>query len=336
MHDTNSSSTLAAATRGIAREADAGVVAEIQAMAVEAGTAQRTLAHAISCVGVGRHSGVRVGLTLQPAPAGSGVRFKRSDRPGSATLLACPEHLVIADHALILADGDGTRIVGVEHVTAALAMTGIDNALIEVSGPELPAMDGSAQPFVFLIECAGATRQAAPRRLCPMPAAIALCRGELAARIGPASPGRLVADISETPEAGFGPAHHVVTLSPEALRHDLAAARQPLTLTALEAAQERGLMRGVSLENTLILDDSGPRNPGGLRFADEPARHANLLALGALALLGGLPLAELATRGASHALLARLLRQCATSRKATVVTPALEALTASQLAGTQA
>jgi UDP-3-O-[3-hydroxymyristoyl] N-acetylglucosamine deacetylase len=341
MHDTKSSLTLAAATRGLAREADANAAAASaaaasQATAVETGAAQRTLAHAISCVGVGRHSGVRVGLTLQPAPAGSGVRFRRSDRPGSATLLACPEHLIIADHALILADGDGTRIVGVEHVTAALALTGIDNALIEVSGPELPAMDGSAQPFVFLIECAGATRQAAPRRLCPMPAATALCRGEFAARIAPASPGRLVADISETPEAAFGPAHHAVALSPEALRHELAAARQPLTTTALEAAQERGLMRGVSHENTLILDKSGPRNPGGLRFVDEPARHANLLALGALALLGGLPMVELGTRGASHALLARLLRQCGTSRKTTVVSPAVEALSASQFVGTQA
>lgn len=343
MHDTSSPLTLAATAGGGAREAasnrreaDAGAAAETRATGIDAGTAQRTLAHAISCVGVGRHSGVRVGLTLQPAPAGSGVRFKRSDRPGSATLLACPEHLIIADHALILADGDGTRIVGVEHVTAALAMTGIDNALIEVSGPELPAMDGSAQPFVFLIECAGATRQTAPRRPCPMPTAIALCRGALAARIGPASQGRLVTDIGATPEGAFGPARHAVALSPEALRHELAAARQPLTTAALEAAQERGLMRGVSLENTLILDDSGPRNPGGLRFADEPARHANLLALGALALLGGLPMVELTTHGASHALLARLLRQCGASREATVVSPALEALTPSQFVGTQA
>ena len=331
MHETNPSSTLASATRGSASEAAPNPVVE-----PEAGAAQRTLAHAISCVGVGRHSGGRVGLTLHPAPVGSGVRFRRSDRPGSATLLACADYLVIADHALVLADGDGTRIVGIEHVTAALAMTGIDNALIEVSGPELPAMDGSAQPFVFLIECAGATRQPAPRRPCPMPAAMALHRGESAVRMGPGRPGRLTADISDTPEAAFGPAHHTVMLAPEALRHELAAARQPLTTAALEAAQERGLMRGVSLENTLILDDSGPRNPGGLRFADEPARHANLLALGALALLGGLPPVELATRGTSHALLARLLRQCGTGRPATVVTPALEALSSGQLVGTQA
>jgi len=301
----------------------------------DAGAAQRTLGHAISCVGVGRHSGVRVGLTLHPAPTDTGVRFKRSDRPGSSPLRAVPENLLIADHALILADADGTRIVGIEQVGAALAMTGIDNALIEVSGPELPAMDGSAQPFVFLIECAGAMAQAAPRRACATPPPTELCRGDLAARLCPRAPGRLEADISGTATAAFGPTRHTVDLVPEALRHELAAARQPLTTAALEAAQTRGLMRGVSLENTLVLDEAGPRNPGGLRFADEPARHANLLALGALALLGGLPPVELVTRGAGHALLARLLRQCGSHRPG-VASSALATAAAGQLAGSQA
>lgn len=299
----------------------------------DAGAAQRTLGHAISCVGVGRHSGVRVGLTLHPAPTDSGVRFKRSDRPGSTPLLAAPENLLVADHALILADGDGTRIVGIEQVSAALAMTGIDNALIEVSGPELPAMDGSAQPFVFLIECAGAMAQAAPRRGCSTPSPTELCRGDSTARLCPRAPGRLEADISGTTAAAFGPTGHTVDLVAEALRHELAAARQPLTTADLEAAQARGLMRGVSLENTLVLDDAGPRNPGGLRFADEPARHANLLALGALALLGGLPQVELVTRGANHTLLARLLRRCDTRRASSVVNPALTAAASGQLAG---
>lgn len=323
MHDSHSSSSLASSSRAAPTAGDPATLATRPTDA-----AQRTLGHAISCVGVGRHSGVRVGLTLHPAPVDSGVRFKRSDRPGSATLAACPDNLVIAEQALVLADGDGTRIVGIEHVAAALAMTGIDNAVIELSGPELPAMDGSAQPFVFLIECAGTVAQAAPRRLPPAPPPIELCRGDAAARLDPVPAGRLTADLSLTALAAFGPARHTVALVPEALRQELAAARQPLTVTALEAARERGLMRGVSLDNTLLLDTSGPRNPGGLRFADEPARHANLLALGALALLGGLPSVEVYTRGATHALLARLLRQCGTGRPSSVVGPALASATA--------
>ena len=118
----------------------------------------------------------------------------------------------------LFVDRDGTRIVGIEHVTAALAMTGIDNALLELSGPELPAMDGSAQPFVFLIECAGAKHLAAPRRACPPPPPLELAADQAMARIRPAQgQGFLAADIGDTPEAGFGPTSHAVALAPEAL-----------------------------------------------------------------------------------------------------------------------
>jgi UDP-3-O-[3-hydroxymyristoyl] N-acetylglucosamine deacetylase len=298
MHQTDQSVT-AAATSGCSQ----GDSAPAQA--------QRTLRHAISCVGISRHSGVRVGLTLQPAESGTGIRFRRTDRPGAATVGARPEHLVVADHALILADADGTRIVGIELVTAALAMTGIDNAVIEVGGPELPAMDGSAQPFVFLIECAGAIEQDAPRAACSIPAPVDLRRGEAMARLAPSVAPHLATDIGGLAISRTGgPRQHVVALQRDALRHELAAARQALTAEELEAARERGLMRGVSLENTLIIDGARAANAGGLRFPDEPARHANLLALASLALLGGLPPVELLTRAAGHSLLARLLRHC--------------------------
>lgn len=275
------------------------------------GGRQRTLGHAISCVGVGRHSGARVGLTLHPAPADSGIRFRRTDRAGSAAIAARPDHLIVTDHALVLGDDEGIRIVGIENVMAALVMTGIDNALIEISGPELPAMDGSARPFVFLIECAGATTESVARRPCAAPRPVELRKGDMLARLVPAGMPGLVTEVV-LPQAATGesPQRHAVVLQREALRHELAAARRPLGEQAREAAQERGLMRGVSLDNTLILTAEGPANPGGLRYVDEPARHANLLALGALALLGGLPPVLLETRQANHALLARLLRHC--------------------------
>ena len=302
--------------------------------AANLGGSQRTLRHAISCVGVGRHSGMRVGLTMQPAPASTGVRFRRSDRPGNATLAALPAQLIVAEHALILADDDGTRIVGIEHVLAALAMTGIDNALIEVSGPELPAMDGSAQPFVFLIECAGVTEQEAARSACAAPAGVDLRQAESRVRLMPTDAPRLVTEIAGEAVAGFGPDRHAVALTREALCGELAAARQPLTVAAFEAARERGLMRGVSLDNTLLLEPTGPLNPGGLRFVDEPARHANLLALGALYLLGGLPAVELHTERAGHALLATLLRQCAGAADAGPIQPSGRKL--GQMAGSPA
>jgi UDP-3-O-[3-hydroxymyristoyl] N-acetylglucosamine deacetylase len=306
MHQTNQTGITTTTTGD--RSSEAGHAAEHCAP-------QRTLRHAISCVGVGRHSGARVGLTLQPAATGTGVRFRRSDRPGAPSVSARPEHLVIAEHALVLADGDDTRIVGIEHVVAALAMTGIDNAIIDVSGAELPAMDGSAQPFVFLIECAGATEQDAARAPCPSPAAIDLRHGETMARMAPSVAPHVASDISGHVVAGTGPARHAVALERDALRHELAAARLPLTTVELEEAQGRGLMRGVSLDNTLLFEAARPLNAGGLRFPDEAARHANLLALAALALLGGLPPVELLTRGASYTLLARLLRQCCSASR---------------------
>jgi UDP-3-O-[3-hydroxymyristoyl] N-acetylglucosamine deacetylase len=293
---------------------------------------QRTLRHAISCVGVGRHSGLRVGVTMHPAPPSTGVRFRRSDRPGSITLAALPARLVVAEHALIIADEDGTRIVGIEHVLAALAMTGIDNALIEVGGPELPAMDGSAQPFVFLIECAGVTDQEVPRASCPAPATVDLRRAGSRVRLQATDAPCLVTDIAGEAVAGYGSDQHKVALTREALCAELAAARQPLTVEVFEAARERGLMRGVSLDNTLLLEPTGPLNPGGLRFKDEPARHANLLALGALYLLGGLPAVELHTERAGHGLLASLLRQCAGAGLAGPIEPDGRKL--GQLAGT--
>ena len=197
-------------------------------------------------------------------------------------------------------------------------MTGIDNAVIEVGGPELPAMDGSAQPFVFLIECAGAIEQDAARAACPAPIAVDLRKGDAMARIAPSAAPHLAADISGLAVSAVGGAvRHAVALHREALRHELAAARQSLTTEELEAAQGRGLMRGVSLENTLILENTRPLNPGGFRFSDEAARHANLLALASLALLGGLPPVELLTKGAGHALLARLVRQCGAAARVT-------------------
>jgi UDP-3-O-[3-hydroxymyristoyl] N-acetylglucosamine deacetylase len=297
MHDTNHSPITAATTT-------VGLGGHVA-------TAQRTLRHAISCVGVGRHSGARVGLTLRPAAPGTGIRFRRSDRPGASSIAARPEHLLINEQALVLVDGDGARMVGIEHAVAALLMTGIDNALIEVSGPELPAMDGSAQPFVFLIECAGAVELDAARHELPVPAPVDLRRGDALARIAPSAAPHLAGDITGQPFADRGPVRHAVALNRDALRHELAAARLPLTTAALEAAQAQGLMRGVSLDNTLLFEAARPLNAGGLRFADEAARHANLLALAGLALLGGLAPVELLTRNAGYALLARLLRQCA-------------------------
>ena len=274
-----------------------------------ASSVQRTLRHAIGCVGVGRHSGARVALTLHPAPAGSGISFRRTDRAGTQPVPAAARHLVPSDHAFVLAGEDGSRVASIEHVLAALALTGIDNALIELNGPEVPAMDGSAQPFVFLIECAGVLTEEAVSSTAPaIVETVEVGRGAAQARLVPAGQPRLESIVTLREVGSFA---HRVALTPEALRHDLAGARHAACLPDILAGQERGLWRGVSARNTVLFDGPAATNEEGLRFVDEPARHMNLVALAALALLGGrsgaLPTVELVTREADCALLVELM-----------------------------
>ncbi len=270
---------------------------------------QRTLRHAIGCVGIGRHSNARVALTLHPAPVGSGIAFRRTDRAGAKPVPVAARHLVASEHAFVLAGEDGSRIASIEHVLAALALTGIDNALIELNGPEVPAMDGSAQPFVFLIECAGVqTEEAMSAAAVALVETVEVRRGAALARLAPAGqPG--LESIVTLPEVGS--LAHRVALTPEALRHDLAGARYAACLPDILAGQERGLWRGVSVRNTVLFEGPAATNEEGLRFADEPARHMNLVALAALVLLSGrsgvLPAVELVTREADCALLVELL-----------------------------
>ena len=122
---------------------------------------QRTLRNPIGCVGTGLHTGAKVSLTLHPAEPDSGVRFVRYDRPGGSTIPARFDQVCDTTMCTALGDAAGRAVGPVEHLMAALAICEIDNVLVEVSGPELPIMDGSAQPFVFLIECAGHDRAGA-------------------------------------------------------------------------------------------------------------------------------------------------------------------------------
>ncbi|MFQ5766133.1 MAG: UDP-3-O-acyl-N-acetylglucosamine deacetylase [Rhodospirillales bacterium] len=125
---------------------------------------QRTLKSSIDCTGVALHSGAEVSMTLKPAEADSGIVFRRTDA-GGAVIPALWDYVVDTRMCTTLGDGDGVTVATVEHLMAALAGCGIDNAVIELDGPEVPIMDGSAQPFVFLVECAGVVEQDAPRRV---------------------------------------------------------------------------------------------------------------------------------------------------------------------------
>lgn len=236
---------------------------------------QKTFRHAIGCVGVGLHSGARVGVTLRPAEAGAGVRFRRVDRPGSAAIPARLDHALEAPGATGLGAGGGPTVGAIGRLMAALAACEIDNALVEISGPELPAMDGSALPFVLLIECAGALEQEPPAATLEVlrPVAVADGGGRFA-RLEPAAG----LELAVRPEAGVAGAAFAFAFSPEGCKRELASARE---------ARAR---------------------VGPPRFPDEPARHAALDALGDLALIPARPCGRYVADGADAPLRRRLLR----------------------------
>lgn len=276
---------------------------------LDSGPPQRTLRHPIGCVGVALHSGARVALTLQPAPEDSGIRFRRADRPGTLAFRASLER-VVGDGAetVLAAPGGGPRIAGVDHLLAALAACAVTNVLVDVGGPEIPAMDGSAQPFVLLLECAGLLDQATSQRLLSVERRLTLQDGEGWVTLEPAAELLLDCEI-DTGCARLGLLERAHRFDPGRFRAEIAPARGFLHVRDLEAARASGRASGASLKNLVLLDDAGPRNPEGLRFADEPVRHALLDCVGALQLLGAQVRGRVVARRASAQLIRKALRE---------------------------
>lgn len=270
---------------------------------------QRTLRHQIGCVGVALHSGARVALTLHPASADSGIRFRRSDRPGTPAFRASLERVVEdGDQTVLAAPGGGPRIAGVDHLLAALAACGVTNALVDVAGPEIPAMDGSAQPFVLLIECAGLVDQASVQGSITVERRLAVQDGSGWVALEPAD--ELLLDCRiDTRCARLGVLERTHRFDPARFRAEIAPARPFQHVRDLEAARSSGRAGGASLKNLVLLDDRGPLNPEGLRFADEPVRHALLDCVGTLQLLGARIRGRLIARDASPRLVRRALLQ---------------------------
>ncbi len=263
---------------------------------------QHTVARAISFVGIGLHSGLPARAVLLPAPPDQGIVFVRTDLPGSPSLFARVENVASTDLATTLGGEEGARIATVEHLIAACAGLQVDNALIEVDGPEIPVLDGSALPFAQAILAAGRARQGQRRRrvtvvrpierTCPV-------TGRYAALLP--DPGFVIDCAIDFPHPLIGAHSFCYIASKTNFLKDLAPARTFGMLAEVEAMRARNLARGGSLENAVVFDLEGVRNPEGLRFPDEPARHKTLDALGDLALLGAPLRGRLVTRRSGHA-----------------------------------
>ncbi|MBV9758042.1 MAG: UDP-3-O-acyl-N-acetylglucosamine deacetylase [Alphaproteobacteria bacterium] len=272
---------------------------------------QRTLKRPIGCVGVGLHCGRRVQLTLHPAAAGHGIVFRRTDLPsGPVEVPARFDRVVDTRLCTGLASAAQPEIeVGtVEHLTAALFGCGIDNALIELDGPEVPILDGSAAPFVFLLDCAGVLEQDAPRREIEILRPVRVEAEDAYAELRPSSgPGFAMALSIAFDAPAIGRQALSLRLSPDAFRAELARARTFTLISEVAQLQAAGRAKGGSLDNAIVVDAARVLNPGGLRMPDEFVRHKLLDAVGDLALAGAALRGRFVAHRSGHTLNNRLL-----------------------------
>lgn len=276
------------------------------------GWKQRTVKSAIDCVGIGVHSGRNATLTIRPAAPDHGIVFRRTDL--GRDIQARYDNVI--DTRLCTMIGEGSARIGtVEHLMAALSAMGIDNALIELDGPEVPILDGSAAPFVFLLDCAGSVEQDATRRVVEVRRTVHVSAGESWAELRPLAPMTRAAqptlemDLSiDFAASAIGRQSASLRLTPESFRHGIAAARTFAQAAEVEQLRAAGLARGGSLDNAIVVDGGSILNPGGLRMANEFANHKLVDAVGDLFLAGARLHARFVAHRPGHDLNNRLLR----------------------------
>ena len=260
--------------------------------------AQRSLRRQISCNGIGLHSGNKVNLTLKPAPADFGIRFRRTDL-GDHEVPATVHNLAGIQLATGLAL-NSVSVETVEHLLAALVSVGIDNVIVELNSPEVPIMDGSAAPFIYLIHEAGVKRLTVPRKYLKIVRPIALSRGDKRIALYPSDHFKVTYSISYDHPL-LRHQSRTLRITEESFVEELAPARTFTFLKDVEMLRQNGLALGGSLDNAIVLGETGVLN-NALRFEDEFVRHKMLDAIGDLALVGYPVIGHLVAHRAGHAL----------------------------------
>ena len=274
--------------------------------------AQHTLKALTRAVGVGLHSGQRVELTLRPAPADTGIVFRRVDLPEPVDIPVSAEAVTDTRLASTIANA-GARVHTVEHLMSACAGLGVDNLYIDITAEEVPILDGSASSFVYLLQSAGIVAQNAPRRFIRVKQPVEVREGEGAgvkwARLAPYDGYRLSFEIEFDHPAVDATGQRVVfDLGEGFYARDIARARTFGFTRDVEALRANGLALGGGLDNAIVMDDYKVLNSDGLRYDDEFVKHKILDAMGDLYLIGKPLLAEYSAFRSGHALNNRLLR----------------------------
>jgi UDP-3-O-[3-hydroxymyristoyl] N-acetylglucosamine deacetylase len=247
---------------------------------------QRTLKAAIKTTGVGVHTGARVDLCLRPAPADTGIVFNRTDLAQSMAIPALAANVGDTRLSSTLKAG-AVSISTVEHLMSALAGVGIDNLFVDVSGPEIPIMDGSSAPFVFLLQSAGIEEQSASKRYVRVLTTVEVADGDKWARFDPFNGFKLDFTI-DFPHPVFGSENRqvIVDFAENSYAKEVARARTFGFMQDVEAMRAAGLGLGGSLQNAIVLDEFKVLNSEGLRYDNEFVRHKVLDAIGDIYMLG--------------------------------------------------
>ena len=275
---------------------------------------QRTLRNTIRATGIGLHTGEKVYLTLKPAPIDAGITFRRTDLSPPVDILARAENVGETTLSTTLVNGD-VRVSTVEHLLSAMAGLGIDNAVIEVSAPEVPIMDGSAGPFVFLIQSAGIEEQPAAKKFIRIKKEITVKQGDKVASFLPYDGFKVSFAIDfDHPVFRGRKVDASMDFSSTSFVKEISRARTFGFMHEIEYLRAQGLARGGSVDNAIVVDEYRILNEDGLRYEDEFVKHKILDAIGDLYLLGNSLIGEFRAYKSGHALNNALLRQLMVQR----------------------
>ena len=269
---------------------------------------QRTLKSIVRATGVGLHSGTKVTLVLRPAQPNTGIVFSRVDLNPAVDLPASPYTVGDTRMASCL-EKDGAKVATVEHLMSALSGLGIDNLYIDVDAPEIPIMDGSAAPFVFLLQSAGIEEQNAAKKFIRIKKMVEVQDGDKWARLSPYEGFRLhFSIVFNHPAVDRTDSSVTIDFADNRYVQEVARARTFGFMQDVESLRDQGLALGGSLENAIVMDEYRVLNGEGLRYSDEFAKHKVLDAIGDLYLIGHPLLAEFSAYKSGHALNNKLLR----------------------------
>jgi len=277
---------------------------------------QRTLKTSVRTTGIGLHGGGKVYMNLRPAPVNSGITFRRVDLDVPVEI---PAHALNVTQTTLgtTLENRGARVSTVEHLMAALAGLGVDNAFVDLTAAEVPIMDGSSAPFVFLLQSAGIEEQSAPKRFIRIRKPVEVREGDKWVRLEPHNGYRLNLEINfDHPVLRRRRQHASLDFSTVSFLKEISRARTFGFLSQIESLREQNLTLGGSMDSAVVMDDYRVLNEDGLRFQDEFVRHKILDAVGDLYLVGGCFIGEFSGYKSGHLLNNRLVRALLERREA--------------------